>query len=156
MKSSTNNQEETPKVDNIEILSQDIGDFLNYPNREKDGRQDGYFMHSSEHLKKKKIGFVGEFQKLVEKRLDELKEERLRCRTLLVDLSDSESTFVEKISMRLDLCDEYIFDLENQKTLSETYCGLVKSVIVSYEVGYDLGMNDYLIDNALLNPIKRL
>jgi hypothetical protein len=152
MKSSESNFNE----ENIEILTEDLGKFLDYPNREKEARQDGYFMHTTEFLTKKKIGFVSEFQRLVEKRIDELKEERLKCRTLLTDLVNSESTFVEKIKIRLELCEEYILDLENQKSLSINFEGLVKSIIYTYEAGYDLGMNDYLHDNALLNPIRRL
>ena len=140
----------------IEVISQDIGKFLDYSFRESDGRQEGYFMHTTEYLKKKKEGFVSEFHHLVEKRIDELKEEKLRCETLLVDLTNSESTFVEKIKLRLNLCLEYILDLQNEKELSKTQEGLVKKVLVPYEVGYDLGMNDYLNDNAFLNPIKRL
>jgi hypothetical protein len=156
------NEELVPKLedqvieDTFDELTENIGNFLDYSFRESDGRQEGYFMHTTEYLKKKKEGFVSEFHHLVEKRIDELKEEKLRCETLLVDLTNSESTFVEKIKLRLNLCLEYISDLQNEKELSKTQEGLVKKILVPYEVGYDLGMNDYLNDNAFLNPIKRL
>lgn len=149
-------------TENFEVINFDIGKFLDYSSREKDGRQEGYFMHTAEYLSKKKQGFVSEFIHLVEKRMDELKEERLRCQTLLVDLnytkgfSELESTFVEKVKLRLNLCEEYILNLETEKNLSKNFEGLVTKVIIPYEVGYDLGMNDYLNDNAFLNPIKRL
>lgn len=140
--------ENTQNEEKIEILTEDLGQFLNYTDREKDGRQDGYFMHQSEYLSKKKVGFVSRFHKLIENRIDELKEEKLKCETLLINLTGQESTFVQKLKFRLELCNEYISNLENEKILSMDYDGLVKSVIVPYEVGYDLGMNDYLNDQV--------
>lgn len=137
-------------------FNQTIGSFLDYPTREEDGRKDGYFMHTIEYLQKKKSSFLSHFLHLVEKRLDELKQEKLRLLTLLIDLKDSDSVIVEKINLRLGLCDEYIQDLQNEKVLSKDFDGLVKKVILPYEVGYDLGMNDYINDEAFLNPIRRL
>ncbi len=81
------NMEENLEIENsqseekMEILTEDLGQFLNYSDREKDGRQDGYFMHQSEYLSKKKVGFVSRFHKLSENRIDEFKEEKLKCET---------------------------------------------------------------------------
>jgi hypothetical protein len=121
-----------------------------------EGERDGYNIHSSEFLKKKKQYLTSEFQRLIEKRVDELKDERLSCKNLIIDMRGLSDQLVEKFELRVDLCNEYIEDLHNEKLLSNSGGGLVRSVLTDYEVGWDRGICDYLMDNHFLNPLKRL
>jgi hypothetical protein len=121
-----------------------------------EGRRDGYHIHSSEFLKKKKQYLTSEFQRLIEKRVDELKDERLSCMNLIIDMRGLSDQIIEKFQLRVDLCNEYIEDLHNEKSLSNSGVGLIRSVITDYELGWDKGMSDYLMDNHFLNPLKRL
>jgi len=121
-----------------------------------EGQRDGYHIHSSEFLKKKKQYLTSEFQRLIEKRVDELKDERLSCKNLIIDMRGLSDQIVEKFELRVDLCNEYIEDLHNEKSLSNSGVGLIRSVLTDYEIGWDRGMSDYLMDNHFLNPLKRL
>jgi hypothetical protein len=121
-----------------------------------EGERDGYNIHSSEFLKKKKQYLTSEFQRLIEKRVDELKDERLSCKNLIIDMRGLSDQLVEKFELRVDLCNEYIEDLHNEKVLSNSGSGLIRSVLTDYEVGWDRGISDYLMDNHFLNPLKRL
>lgn len=121
-----------------------------------EGQRDGYHIHSHEYLKKKKQYLTSEFQRLIEKRVDELKDERLSCKNLIIDMRGLSDQIVEKFELRVDLCNEYIEDLHNEKVLSNSGVGLIRSVITDYEIGWDRGMSDYLMDNHFLNPLKRL
>jgi hypothetical protein len=135
--------------------SYDLTSFLDY-DYEKDGRQDGYNIHTSEFLKKKKMYLICEFQRLIEKRVDELKDERLECKNLIIDMRGLSDQLVEKFQLRVDLCNEYIEDLHKEKSLSDGGLGLIRSVICDYECGWDKGMSDYLTDHYFINPLKRL
>jgi len=121
-----------------------------------EGERDGYNIHSSEFLNKKKQYLTSEFHRLIEKRVDELKDERLSCKNLIIDMRGLSDQLVEKFELRVDLCNEYIEDLHNEKLLSNSGAGLVRSVLTDYEVGWNRGMSDYLMDNHFLNPLKRL
>lgn len=121
-----------------------------------EGQKDGYHIHSFEFLKKKKQYLISEFQRLIEKRVDELKDERLSCKNLVIDMRGLSDQLVEKFELRIDLCNEYIEDLHNEKSLSNSGTGLIRSVLTDYEIGWDKGMSDYLMDNHFLNPLKRL
>ena len=133
----------------------DLTSFLDF-DYEKEGQMDGYHVHSSEFLKKKKQHLISEFQRLIEKRVDELKDERLNCKNLVIDMKGLSDQLVEKFQLRIELCNEYIEDLHNEKSLSNSATGLIRSVLTDYEVGWDKGMSDYLMDNHFLNPLKRL
>jgi hypothetical protein len=135
--------------------SYDLTLFLDF-DYEKEGQKDGYNIHSSEFLKKKKMYLVSEFQRLIEKRVDELKDERLNCKNLIIDMRGLSDQLVEKFQLRVDLCNEYIEDLHKEKELSNGQQGLIRSVIADYEVGWDKGLSDYSQDNYFLNPLKRL
>jgi hypothetical protein len=133
----------------------DLTSFLDF-DYEKEGQMDGYHIHSSEFLKKKKQHLISEFQRLIEKRVDELKDERLNCKNLVIDMKGLSDQLVEKFQLRIELCNEYIEDLHNEKSLSNSATGLIRSVLTDYEVGWDKGMSDYLTDHYFLNPLKRL
>lgn len=133
----------------------DLTTFLDF-DYASEGRVDGYHIHSSEFLKKKKQYLISEFQRLIEKRVDELKDERLSCKNLIIDMRGLSDQLVEKFELRIALCNEYIEDLHNEKSLSNSGTGLIRSVITDYEIGWDKGMSDYLEDKFFLNPLKRL
>jgi len=133
----------------------DLTTFLDF-DYASEGRVDGYHLHSSDFLKKKKQYLISEFQRLIEKRVDELKDERLSCKNLIIDMRGLSDQLVEKFELRINLCNEYIEDLHNEKSLSNSGVGLIRSVITDYELGWDKGMSDYLMDNHFLNPLKRL
>lgn len=133
----------------------DLTSFLDF-DYALEGQRDGYNLHSSEFLKKKKQYLTSEFQRLIEKRVDELKDERLSCKNLIIDMMGLSDQIVEKFQLRVDLCNEYIEDLHNEKILSNSGAGLVRSVLTDYEVGWDKGMSDYLMDSHFLNPLRRL
>jgi hypothetical protein len=142
-------------VNRLEPYSSDLTEFLGYF-WSNDGQRDGYYLHSSDFLKKRKISLISEFQRLVEKRVDELKLEKLNCKLMIIDLKDSSPSIVEKLILRIELCDDYIHDLHNEKVVSNAGNGLIRGVLTQYEVGYDQGMSDYLSDTVFLNPLKRL
>jgi hypothetical protein len=135
--------------------SYDLTTFLDY-DYEKEGQKDGYNIHTSEYLRKKKNSLIAEFQRLVEKRIDELKDERLNCKNITIDMKSISEQLVEKFQLRIDLCNEYIDDLHKEKELSNGGQGLIRSVLLDYECGWDKGTSDYLQDNYFLNPLKRL
>jgi len=133
----------------------DLTQFLDF-DYALEGSVDGYHIHSSEFLKKKKEYLISEFQRLIEKRVDELKDERLSCKNLVIDMRELSNQLVEKFELRIALCNEYIEDLHNEKVLSNSGSGLIRSVLTDYEVGWDRGVSDFLLDNNFLNPLKRL
>lgn len=135
--------------------SYDLTSFLDY-DYQSEGRRDGWNLHSSEFLKKKKNSLIAEFQRLVEKRIDELKDERLNCKNIVIDMRSISEQLVEKFKLRIDLCNEYITDLHSEKELSNAGQGLIRSVLWDYECGWDKGLSDYLEDKFFLNPLKRL
>jgi len=135
--------------------SYDLTSFLDF-DYATEGQKDGYNIHSSEFLRKKKIYLISEFQRLIEKRVDELKDERLNCKNFIIDMRGLSDQIVEKFQLRVDLCNEYIEDLHKEKELANGCQGLIRSVIGDYEVGWDKGLSDYLQDNYFLNPLKRL
>lgn len=120
------------------------------------GRRDGYKFHSSQYFKNMKWSIIHEFQKLCEYRIDELKEERLNCSGIIIDIGDISTQINDKFVLRINMLDEYIEDFKREKELSESSGGIIRSVISEYGVGWEMGVSEYLLENHFLNPPKRL
>ena len=147
-------EEELEKVE-VKSPSTNLTNFLDF-DWFKLGRKEGYFIHSSDYLKKKKINLIAEFHRQLERRVDELKDEKIKLRNLIIDFADSNEGTTEKLQNRIQLCEDFIVDLHNEKVISKSGAGLVRSVLSQYECGWDQGMSDYLSDKVFLNPLKRL